>query len=490
LIEIQKNSTIDIVAYNTLLKAWSIISMMEKSGFPGDQYTVAIMMNALKKTQNPKDTEKALDLLDRSAVDVFSDGVLLNSVIETCIRHRQHKRLEAIIAKFIEPNVEASVRTYGLLIKACGALKQFEKCWGLWKIATEHHELTPSEHCLGCMLDALVCGGFVEEAVALLGNWKKLVPPNTVTLCALLKGFANTHQSTRAMELFREMKEANVKLDTFVFNVLLDSQARTGATHEVVALLQSMEAMGCAHDAVTGSIVIKAYVVKGDMDEALRVFRDMQNDNSASESAYNTMLDGCTRHDRMDIADLLLADMVNSGVRPTNFTLGIIVKMYGARNELHKAFEVLVDWSERYGLKPNTQVKNCILCACVKNRNIDLAYKVYGEIKSCGESIDVKSYNCLVHANIQLGRLQEAVDLVREAYGLGQPRGLPMHQTLQDDKLEKLMHALTRKKLMESLGMPLLESLRAAKVPSSSRLLSSIVNSDCCGKVSKGGAWR
>jgi pentatricopeptide repeat protein len=182
--------------------------------------------------------------------------------------------------------------------------------------------------------------------------------------------------------------------------------------------------------------------------------------------------------------------MVNSGVRPTNFTLGIIVKMYGARNELHKAFEVLVDWSERYGLKPNTQVKNCILCACVKNRNIDLAYKVYGEIKSCGESIDVKSYNCLVHANIQLGRLQEAVDLVREAYGLGQPRGLPMHQTLQDDKLEKLMHALTRKKLMESLGMPLLESLRAAKVPSSSRLLSSIVNSDCCGKVSKGGAWR
>merc|ERR1719189_2699576 len=70
-------------------EAWDTIEIMERSGVAVDHYTISIMMKALKKVQNPKDVAKALALFDRSGLDVCSDEILLNTVLETCIRHRQ-----------------------------------------------------------------------------------------------------------------------------------------------------------------------------------------------------------------------------------------------------------------------------------------------------------------------------------------------------------------------------------------------------------------
>jgi pentatricopeptide repeat protein len=98
------------VSYNCLInaavssgnfrEAWVTIDMMESNGVPVDHYTISIMMKALKKVKDPKDVARALQLLDRSGVDVCSDEVLLNTVLETCTRHRQLQRLDSIINSF------------------------------------------------------------------------------------------------------------------------------------------------------------------------------------------------------------------------------------------------------------------------------------------------------------------------------------------------------------------------------------------------------
>merc|ERR1719482_707291 len=98
------------VSYNCLInaavssgnfrEAWATIEMMERNKVAVDHYTISIMMKALKKVKDPKDVGRALELLDRSGVDVCSDEVLLNTVLETCTRHRQMQRLNSIIAAF------------------------------------------------------------------------------------------------------------------------------------------------------------------------------------------------------------------------------------------------------------------------------------------------------------------------------------------------------------------------------------------------------
>jgi pentatricopeptide repeat protein len=464
------------VSYNCLINAsvsagnfkdaWETIKMMEQKGVPVDHYTLSIMMKSSKKAKDPREICNVLSLLDRSNLNVCDDEVLLNTVLETCIRHRELNRLQNIMSLFYKSSLRPNVHTYGSLIKACSTLKQVHKCRELWQAMTEHRALQPNDIVLGCMLDALVCNECVEDALTLFNQWKATVPPNTVMYSTIIKGFANSRQSARAMDLWKEMKALKIEMNTVVYNSLIDSQARIGNIEEVSELIEGMRKSGCRPDAITCSTIVKGYCVRGDLDKAFEVFRNMQADNMAADSiVYNTVLDGCTRHNRMDLADLVLQDMDRLKIKPSNFTLGILVKMYGRRKQLDKAFQMLEQFPTKHGIQPNAQVKTCLMCACLSNNNLQKAYEVFEKIKSGGHGADAKTYSALLQGNVKRGNLVEAVRLIDEAYGLGQPRGLIPNQKLETGELEQLWRALAQRGMMEKIGVPLLERLRVAKIP-------------------------
>merc|ERR1740117_1825674 len=153
-----------------------------------------------------------------------------------------------------------------------------------------------------------------------------------------------------------------------------------------------MEPDGCAPDGITYSTIVKGYCVKGDLDTAFEVFRSMQKTGMAVDSViYNTIMDGCTRHNRGDLADMVLDDMEKNKVKPSNFTLGILVKMYGRRRQLDKAFEVIEELPKRHGLQVNAQARTCLLGACLSNHDPARAVKVFQDIKASG-CADAKAY--------------------------------------------------------------------------------------------------
>jgi len=131
-------------------EAWDIIDMMEKNGVAVDHYTISIMMKSLKKVRNSKDVSRTLALLDRVNIDVCSDEILLNTVLETCIRHREYRRLEDILAKLAKSSLRPSVHTYGSLIKASSTLKRLDDCRKFWKDMEELRGMAPNDIVLGC----------------------------------------------------------------------------------------------------------------------------------------------------------------------------------------------------------------------------------------------------------------------------------------------------------------------------------------------------
>ncbi len=70
----------------------------------------------------------------------------------------------------------------------------------------------------------------------------------------------------------------------------------------------------------------------------------------------------------MELADELLEDMETFQIAPMNFTLGILVKMYGRRRQLEKAFEVVQTLPRRHGFVANAQVRTCLMGACTWSR--------------------------------------------------------------------------------------------------------------------------
>jgi pentatricopeptide repeat protein len=181
--------------------------MMERNGVVADRYTLSIMMKALKKVRDPSDIDKTMSLLDRSGLDVFSDEVLLNSVLEACIKHRKLDRISLTISAFFQSSLRVSAATYGSLIKASSALKSLDKCWKLWQDMTERRAMQPNIIVLGCMLNALVSNNGIDDAVKLFRDWSSRIPPNEILYCTLIKGFANSRRPAEAMELWGEMQK-------------------------------------------------------------------------------------------------------------------------------------------------------------------------------------------------------------------------------------------------------------------------------------------
>jgi len=469
------NATVSSGKFN---EAWEIISLMQKNGVSADHYTISIMMKALKKVKNPRQVASVLELLDSSKIDVCSDEVLLNTVAETCIWHKNYERLNGLLKAFALSGLRPSVPTYGSLIKAASSLKQVDKCWQFWRQITEDRAMEPSEIVLGCMLDALVTNDCLEQAESLLNQWKTRIKPNTVMYSTIIKGLATSRQSARAMDIWREMRAMKIPMNTVCYNALIDAQARVGAMDEVSTLVSAMEPDGCPPDVITFSTIVKGYCVKGELTKALEVFKSIERNGMVADAIiYNTILDGCIRHNNMELADKLVANMEVYTVNPSNFTLGILVKMYGRRGQLEKAFEVAQTLPKRYGFTPNAQVRTCLMHACVNNRSIRRAFQVFEELKSSREGADVKAYGALLSGCIRHGHLEEAVGLVEDAYGLQDPKTrLPRGEFLEQERMDALFHSLAQNGLMEKFGAGLVEKLRANKVPVSNALVTAALS--------------
>lgn len=475
--DVSYNSVVNAaVSKNNTREAWEIIELMESKGVPVDHFTVAIMMKSLKK--RPSDLRALLDLLDRSGLDVTADEVLLNMVLDACIRFREVGRLKDILNQCFRSKLRPAVHTYGALIKGCGFLKWMDKCRELWKEMTEHRAMEPNSVVMGCMLDALVTNQHTTEAVAVFRKWKAVVPPNPIMFSTLMKGFAVSHKAKPAMAMWREMREEKVPMNTVVYNAVIDTQARVGAMDGVTEIVTAMGEDGCRPDAITLSTVCKGYCTQGDLDAAFKVFRDMQRDGMANDSVvYNTLLEGCTKHSRYDLADRLLEDMEQAGVAPSNFTLGTLTKLWGRRNRLDKAFEAVRELPRRWNFSTNAQVYACLQCACLANGAVDRAHEVFEELKSV-HGADNKAYGSLIAGCTRAGDLELATFLIEEACGLHPERGpgLPnAHgERLAPEPVEHVLRGLVNKGRHND-AVELLRKARASGGVKISRQVAAIV---------------
>merc|ERR1719199_210893 len=123
---------------------------------------------------------------------------------------------------------------------------------------------------------------------------------------------------------------------------------------------------------VTYSAIIKGYCGKNMLDEAFELFHEVANntDFEPDEIMYNTLLDGCARqalYNRgMDVFEM----MQKSGVRPSNFTLSVLVKLANRGKKLEKAFEICEKLSSAHRFRLNVHVVANLIQACINHHDL------------------------------------------------------------------------------------------------------------------------
>merc|ERR1719265_1722972 len=354
------------------------------------------------------------------------DEVLFSSVIEACIRLRRLDLLSSMMQKFEKcgHNLSLTAPTYGSMIKAYGQSRDVERIWDLW------HEMgsrgvKPTAITLGCMVDALVMNNRVDEAwtlvLELLDDEEMKASVNTVIFSTVLKGFAMLRQTDRVFAVHGDMKARQIPCNTITYNTMFDACARCGTMDRVPQLLEDMRHSRAEPDIITYSTLVKGFCLAGDVDRAFRVLDEMNSDGkfAPDEIMYNSLLDGCAKLHRVEDAQKLLEDMQDKGVNPSNYTLSILVKLFGRTRRLNQAFKIVEQLSSKNGLRPNIHVYTCLMQACIQNRQVERALTLHDTMVSDGGlQVDEKCYSVLVRGCLTAGRPDKAAMTIRCAYGL------------------------------------------------------------------------
>merc|ERR1719420_2811106 len=212
------------VTYNELLNAkviakdrkgmWKLVDDMKAAGASPNAVTCSILLKALTDHSHSADVSRTMEVLEQ--MDEPMDEVLFSSVIEACIRIHRLDLLSEMMRKYVKQGglLALTAPTYGSMIKAYGQAHDVERLWELWNEMGQR-QVKPTAITLGCMIDALVKNGCVDEAWTLLNTLleddqlRTLV--NTVIYSTILKGFAMSKQIGKVFAVYSEMQKRGVQ---------------------------------------------------------------------------------------------------------------------------------------------------------------------------------------------------------------------------------------------------------------------------------------
>jgi len=271
----------------------------------------------------------------------------------------------------------------------------------------------------------------------------------------------------RAMEVYKEMRNEKVELSVIMFNTLIDACARCGRMDYLPNLLADMKTQRVKPNVVTYSTMLKGHCQNGQVQRGFAILEQMKTEAQLKpdEIMYNSLLDGCAQNNLFEEGLRLLGEMQTEGVKPSNFTLSIVVKLLNRARRLDQAFSLVAEITSKYNFHANVHVYTNLVHACVQNHQLSRGMSVLEQMIAERIVPDNRTYAILVRASISKELLDQAVGLLNGALGLA--GALPFLQTsvavcanLDSALVNEVLENLADRGRAQDMAVPLLASIK------------------------------
>merc|ERR1719424_438086 len=232
-------------------------------------------------------------------------------------------------------------------------------------------------------------------------------------------------------------------------------------------ILEDMKSHHIRPNVITYSTMLKGHCQSGDVQTGFSILEDMKKEAKLKpdEIMYNSLLDGCAQDNLFEEGLRLLEEMQAGGVKPSNFTLSIVVKLMNRARRLDQAFSLVSDITQKYNFHANVHVYANLVHACVQNHQLKRGMSVLEQMIAEGIVPDSRTYAILVRGNISKEFFDQAVGLLKGALGLGE--ALPFLQTscavcanLDSALVNEVLGNLVDRGRAQDLAVPLLACIK------------------------------
>merc|ERR1719401_637026 len=156
------------------------------------------------------------------------------------------------------------------------------------------------------------------------------------------------------------------------------------------------------------------------------------------------------------------------GVKPSNFTLSVLVKLANRGKRPDKAFELCKEITQKYHFRLNIHVYNNLVHACTAHGNSQKGIATLEKLLSERVRPDMRTYALLLRGCISEGSAQDADGLLRSALGVegGHPSlarfpasAVRPNERLPADLMMEIIHGIERLPRQQSISMKLRKDL-------------------------------
>lgn len=452
----------DSVARQDMQGAWAFVAGMECAGVKPDAFTCSILMKGVKHTSCSEEIDKVITLVQHAKVT--PDEVLVNCLLDACVRLRDPQRLTQVLDQFKANGIVPSLHAYATFIRAYGHARRPERAWELWRELRQGRAAAPSEEAFAAMVEACLAGGDLGGAVAVFREVSEQLsgfPRAPSTFASCLKACVQFKQPRLALELYSEIKD-RIVCGKVAYNTIIDALVRQGDIARAHDIFRDMALKNVTPDLITYSTLIKGHCARGDLEQGLQLLGLMQRRGIAPDAVlFNSILDGCAHKQMRMLTEQVLRDMEVAGIAPSNFTLSILAKLYGRCGDLEAAFHVVRTYPEKYGFRLNAQVFTCLMSACITNGELPRALEVYSWMISSGCAADGKTYQTLLGGCLRHSDSDAAARLLLDSIACG------MAKHLESEVVDAVLLMASRRG--RGVAVPLLSELRSAGVAVSDR---------------------
>jgi pentatricopeptide repeat protein len=401
--------------------AWRYFDEMQQRGFKADAFTCSILLKGVKDFTTPEEVDRVLKLLE-SCGNMKADDVLVGALLDAAVRLKDSKRLahalNAVRNAGILPTAHAHATVFRALANPAAGPRdmRWAEAQRTWE-GMRARGLVATEGTYLAYVDCAVACGDWLQAKRILDEMKVNGPAPTAGIYATVtRGLVLGRQTEDAKRLYAEMKSMGLVVNLVTYNALVDAMAKVGDVEGAADLFRDMCSRGIAPDLVTYSTVIKAYCVQGDLEPAIQLFSLMRKRGLVPDQIlFNSLLDGCAKKPLRSLAEQVLQDMEESGVSISNYTISILVKLYGRCGDVDEAIRVKESLAKKYKLEINLTVQTCLIQAMLTHGRIQEAMQLFDEI----QVPDAKTYSTVIRGCLRQHRVAEAIHVAESSLRAG-----------------------------------------------------------------------
>mmetsp|Transcript_63422 Transcript_63422/g.151587 ORF Transcript_63422/g.151587 Transcript_63422/m.151587 type:complete len:1084 (-) Transcript_63422:132-3383(-) len=416
------NATVSSPDKSIRAEVWTVIREMQAVGVKPNQVTCSILLKNLNSSSPEPDINQTMSLIN--SMEEQLDEVLLSSVVEACVRIGKPDLLNTKLRQLMSGDIKVNgSHTFGSLIKAYGHAKDMNSVWRCWKEMRSRH-IKPTSITVGCMIEAVVSNGDPDGAWHLIQelgedpHCKGIL--NAVIYCSVLKGFTREKNAAKVWAVYEEMQKRNIDLSIVTYNTLLDCCARCCRMDGVPAIIEDMKKANIKPNIITYSTMLKGHCQTGDLTAAFKLVKEMREEAGLvpDEIMYNSLLDGCAQSSLVDEGLRVLSEMEEASVKPSNFTLSVLVKLMSRARRVDQAFDLVKELSGKYHLSPNSHVYANLVQACCFSKQLQRGIKTLEEMMERKVQPDKRTYSMLFRTAVQQCQFDKVDGLMRGALGL------------------------------------------------------------------------